>query len=65
MLKRIASPIYRCSECGELFKTEKAWEEHYRPSHQCPICKHSYLVYGCELECSRQNNEKRCRFETK
>lgn len=57
--------MYKCVVCGELFKTEGAWKEHYRIVHQCIGCAHSYLVYGCELECSRRNNGKRCRFQAK
>jgi hypothetical protein len=54
-----------CDYCGKEFDVKFHCRMHEREEHKCEICEHSYLVYGCELECERQNKGKKCSFKMK
>ena len=58
-------PIYVCDYCNKEFDSEYLCEIHEKDKHICPICEHSYYVYGCEFNCELQNEGKRCRFKKK
>ena len=54
--------LLKCNECGyqwEALPTSTLYSDY---KHKCPNCEHSYYVYGCELNCSRINNNKKCKF---
>ena len=54
---------YQCEYCLATFSTKIGCVEHEKDYHKCPRCKHSYYVYGCELNCDRLNNKNKCKFE--
>ena len=58
-------PIYICDYCNKEFYSEYLCEIHEKDKHICPICEHSYYVYGCEFNCELKNEGKRCRFKKK
>lgn len=64
-MTEIQVPHWKCDYCGEVFS--RMWEcsLHENEQHKCPNCKYSYYVYGCELNCSRINNHKKCKFTEK
>lgn len=56
---------YKCDHCGQIFKKKQDCKEHEKYDHKCRTCDHSYYVYGCELNCERENEGKRCSFKKK
>ena len=64
-MKEIQIPHWQCDYCGKIFARKWECELHEKEEHKCPNCKHGYYVYGCELNCSRINNHKKCKFEDK
>ena len=64
-MKIILVKNYQCEFCGEIFSMKWLCSLHEKEKHKCPNCKHSYYVYGCELNCALEKNNKRCRFKSK
>lgn len=56
---------YKCDYCGEIFGTKYDCRIHEKYGHKCPHCDHAYYVYGCEFNCERENEGKRCSFKKK
>ena len=64
-MKKIQVTLYRCEFCNKVFKKKSRCLFHEKENHKCPECKHVYYVYGCELNCIREDEGKRCKFERK
>lgn len=62
-MKRRRVLRFECEYCGELFDSINMCDLHEKEEHKCPQCKHSYYVYGCERNCTRENKGKKCKFE--
>ena len=58
-MKEIFIKNYECDFCKKIF------DNHEKTEHKCPNCEHSYYVYGCELNCDLENQNKKCKFEEK
>ena len=54
---------YACDFCNKIFDKKWECENHEMSEHKCPNCEYSYYVYGCELNCSRINEHKKCKFK--
>lgn len=54
---------FKCEYCGKIFEKQWLCDYHEKTEHKCPNCKHSYYVYGCELNCTLENEHKKCKFE--
>lgn len=64
-MKEIQIPHWQCDYCGKIYSRKWECEHHELEEHKCNICEHGYYVYGCELNCDRINNNKRCKFKHK
>ena len=62
-MKEIMVPRWECEYCGEMFDSPEMCNFHEKEEHLCPVCKHSYYVYGCERNCALENTGKKCKFE--
>ena len=61
-MKTILVKKYQCEYCNEIFDKQWQCNYHEKTEHKCPECIYSYYVYGCELNCVRENENKNCRF---
>lgn len=64
-MKEIFIKNYECDFCKKIFDKKWLCEYHEKTEHKCPNCEHSYYVYGCELNCDLENQNKKCKFEEK
>lgn len=55
--------MYKCDFCEKLFDTLNICISHEYLDHKCPNCINSYYVYGCELQCSRDDEHKNCKYQ--
>ena len=62
-MKEISVIKYQCGFCEKIFDRQWECELHEKEEHLCPECKHSYYVYGCERNCTLENEGKKCKFE--
>lgn len=58
-------PIYVCDYCNEEFNRIWKCRDHEYLKHKCPNCEYSYYSYGCEFNCVRLNDNKKCRYKEK
>ena len=61
-MKELEVIKYQCSYCGKTFDYRADCRHHEKDKHECPECKHSYYVYGCEFRCAQEEAGKKCRF---
>jgi hypothetical protein len=64
-MKKISIVAFKCDFCDETFSNKLKCRLHEELEHKCPNCIHSYYVYGCELNCHLENNNKKCNFKKK
>lgn len=64
-MREIQVTKYQCEYCGQIFGSEYLCKLHEKEKHKCANCEHSYYVYGCELNCELENDNKRCSYKEK
>lgn len=59
--------IYLCSNCEREYRDKRMCKRHEKSCKKfhCEDCANAYNVYGCELECKRHDQGKKCKHQKK